>query len=140
MSDNKIIDLYKKGLSRKLIAKNLGISEWKVRCAIRQQHTKVIKAKEFKTNEDIRLSKVSVSKSPELKKAIILSDIHVPYHDQAALSVALAYAKDYAPDMIVLNGDIIDFYGASSYRQDSKRFENGKRYDGRQPKSRQHNN
>jgi len=123
MSDNKIIELYRKGLSRKLIAKTLGISEWKVRCAIRQQHTKAIKAKEFKTNDSIRLNKVSVSKNQNLRKALILSDIHVPYHDQAALAVALAYAKDYGPDIIVLNGDIIDFYGASSYRQDPIRID-----------------
>lgn len=123
MSDNKIIDLYRKGLSRKIIAKNLGISEWKVRCAIRQQHTKTIKAKEFKTQDDIRLDKVSISKNNTLKKAIVLSDIHVPYHDQAALSVALAYTKEYCPDIIILNGDIIDFYGASSYRQDPIRID-----------------
>lgn len=123
MSDNKIIELYRKGHSRKIIAKTLGISEWKVRCAIRQQHTKSIKAKEFKTNDNIRLNKVSVSKNQNLKKAIILSDIHIPYHDQAALAVALAYAKDYAPDIFILNGDIIDFYGASSYRQDPIRID-----------------
>ena len=51
-------------------------------------------------------------------KTLILSDIHVPYHDEKALEIALAYGDKYKPDSILLNGDTIDFYGISRWQKD----------------------
>lgn len=48
----------------------------------------------------------------------ILSDIHFPYHDEDALVAAINYLKEYQPDTIILNGDILDFYGLSSFDKD----------------------
>lgn len=59
------------------------------------------------------------TRKPNLK-VIVLSDIHIPYQDQNALNLALAYMDDYQPDVIVLNGDIADFYGVSSYSKTKK--------------------
>lgn len=53
-------------------------------------------------------------------KVIVLSDIHLPYHDGNALRIALNYMDDCQPDTIVLNGDIADFYGVSSYSKTKK--------------------
>jgi predicted phosphodiesterase len=53
-------------------------------------------------------------------KIIVLSDIHLPYHDPNALRIALEYMDDCQPDTIVLNGDIADFYGVSSYAKTKK--------------------
>lgn len=47
------------------------------------------------------------------KEILVLSDIHIPFHDKKALNIALQYAKDC--DTILLNGDIIDFYGLSRF-------------------------
>lgn len=63
-------------------------------------------------------SNIEVRK-PNLK-VVVLSDIHIPYQDQNALNLALAYMDDYQPDVIVLNGDIADFYGVSSYSKTKK--------------------
>lgn len=51
-------------------------------------------------------------------KTLILSDIHIPYHDDVALNVALTFADTYKPDSILLNGDTIDFYAISRWEKD----------------------
>lgn len=46
---------------------------------------------------------------------LILSDVHVPYHDRQALSLAVAAGKRVGANHIILDGDILDFYQASSF-------------------------
>lgn len=50
-----------------------------------------------------------------LKKLLILNDIHFPYHDPVALKTAIDRAVEEKVDSILLNGDILDFYGLSSF-------------------------
>lgn len=50
-----------------------------------------------------------------------LSDIHVPYHDKAALQVAVKEAKKRKSDVILLNGDGIDFYGISRFEKNPEK-------------------
>ena len=47
------------------------------------------------------------------KEILVLSDIHIPFHNKRALNIALQYAGEC--DTILLNGDIIDFYSLSRY-------------------------
>lgn len=54
-------------------------------------------------------------------RALIVSDIHIPFHDKGALDTAIAYGRKIVPDTIILNGDIADFYRASSHDQDPLR-------------------
>jgi predicted phosphodiesterase len=54
-------------------------------------------------------------------KVLILSDIHIPYHDEVAVSTAIAFGKKKKPDVIILNGDIGDFYGVSRHDKDPRR-------------------
>ena len=54
-------------------------------------------------------------------KVMILSDIHIPYHDEAAVTAAIAHGKKKKPDVIILNGDIGDFYGVSRHDKDPRR-------------------
>ena len=62
-------------------------------------------------------------KLPKVNNNILfLSDIHLPYHDINALTLAIKYGKDQNVNTIYLNGDIMDLYKASDYEQDvSKR-------------------
>ena len=46
---------------------------------------------------------------------LILSDLHIPYHDKAFLETVLTFADERKPDVIVLLGDIIDFYQISRF-------------------------
>jgi len=54
-------------------------------------------------------------------KVLILSDIHIPYHDEVAVAAAIAHGKKKKPDVIILNGDIGDFYGVSRHDKDPRR-------------------
>ena len=52
------------------------------------------------------------------KKILILSDIHFPYHNAAALRAAINYGIEQQVDCIILNGDILDFYQLSDFSKD----------------------
>lgn len=54
------------------------------------------------------------------KRILVLSDIHVPYHDGPALQAALKYGDSYKPDLVLLNGDIVDFHAISRYQKDPR--------------------
>lgn len=51
----------------------------------------------------------------------VLSDIHVPYHDKSALETAVKECKRHKCDVVLLNGDTIDFYGISRFEKDPER-------------------
>ena len=56
------------------------------------------------------------------EQALILSDVHIPFHDPQALEVALDYGEKRKPTLIILNGDIADHYAISRFATDpSKR-------------------
>jgi predicted phosphodiesterase len=52
------------------------------------------------------------------KNILLLSDVHIPYHDINAVTLALDYGKEKKVDTILLNGDIIDFYQLSRFEKD----------------------
>ena len=122
--EQSIVDLRSKGLGRTKIARALNITEWKVRVTERRRLSGLLKEKEKgrKTTQRIRLKKIKKSKA-KVTRAVVLSDIHIPYHDQGVLAIAMEYMLDYKPEHIVLNGDIVDFYTASSYRKDPLRID-----------------
>lgn len=55
-------------------------------------------------------------------KVLSLSDLHVPYHSPTAVNAAVEYGKSRKPDVLLLNGDLADFYSISRHQKDpSKR-------------------
>lgn len=54
-------------------------------------------------------------------KVLVLSDIHVPYHSKEAVEAAVKYGKRLKPDVVLLDGDICDFYRISRFQQDPKK-------------------
>ena len=52
---------------------------------------------------------------------LILSDIHAPYHNIAALSLAIDYGKAENINTVVLNGDIIDNHFQSKFQADLRK-------------------
>lgn len=46
---------------------------------------------------------------------LLLSDVHLPYHDEQVLAEALTFAKAAKLRLCVLNGDILDLHWASDY-------------------------
>jgi predicted phosphodiesterase len=102
------------GQSQKSVAREFGVTEWRVRTVMRAETTRqIVRRKKL----EVRLRVVNRLPVP-VHRCLVFSDIHIPYHDQAALAVAMRYAQDCKPDTIVLNGDILDAHEVSSHPRD----------------------
>lgn len=89
---------------------------------------------QFKRTEEQKKEAMKVKKIPESdyqkveefvfpkgnNRILVLSDIHIPYHDIEALTTALEYGKTLNPNAILLNGDTIDMYQASRFIKDRR--------------------
>lgn len=56
----------------------------------------------------------------------VLSDIHIPFHDETAFAAAVKYSADRKPDVLLINGDYGDFYAQSRFMKNprSRDFKN----------------
>ena len=54
----------------------------------------------------------------EFKRALVIQDVHIPYHDSKAVTLALDEGKRKGVDCIIINGDLCDFYAISSWDKD----------------------
>jgi len=54
-------------------------------------------------------------------RILSLSDVHIPYHDKKAIELTIDYAKKKIdPNVIYLNGDIMDVYQGSRFIKDRR--------------------
>lgn len=53
-------------------------------------------------------------------KALVLCDIHSPYHDEKAVEIALRAGLDEGCDKVILLGDVQDNYAASKWQTDPR--------------------
>lgn len=51
----------------------------------------------------------------------ILSDVHLPYHDEQAVLAAVEYLKEAKINGLLINGDLLDFYGISTHEKDPRK-------------------
>ena len=54
----------------------------------------------------------------EKAKILLLSDIHVPFHDKRAVDTAFNYGVKHSADVILLNGDIFDHWSESTHEKE----------------------
>lgn len=54
------------------------------------------------------------------KRALIINDVHLPYHDVEAITTTFNFARKEKPDVVILNGDIIDCFLLSRFSKDPK--------------------
>jgi predicted phosphodiesterase len=54
-------------------------------------------------------------------RILLLSDIHVPYHNIEAITKAIEYGKEKNVNAIVFNGDTLDCYALSRYEKDPRK-------------------
>ena len=66
---------------------------------------------ENKVNEMID----KMEKKDKYKKVMVTSDYHIPYMNKDSYEIMKGYAKDYKPDIFVINGDLIDLYSVSKF-------------------------
>lgn len=70
------------------------------------------------------LNEATVWRLPKaVKSVLLLSDIHLPFHDEKALQTALEYGKQHEVDAIFLNGDTLDFYQLSFHEKDIRQVD-----------------
>jgi len=72
------------------------------------------KAGEYKIPKSL-VPKKRIVRIPD-GKTLLLSDIHLPFHDVEAVECALNHCPD--ADNIILNGDTVDFYATSRWESD----------------------
>lgn len=53
----------------------------------------------------------------EFKRALVLFDVHIPYHARKPLEMAVKYGREFRPDCIILGGDVVDFYAVSFWEK-----------------------
>jgi predicted phosphodiesterase len=53
-------------------------------------------------------------------KVLLIHDVHIPYHETEPLITALKYGKDRKPDIVLLNGDVIDCHAVSFWQKDPR--------------------
>ena len=53
--------------------------------------------------------------------ALVLCDLHVPYHNAKFIEAAIGQGKHYGCDFIMLNGDIMDCYAISRWETDPRK-------------------
>ena len=51
---------------------------------------------------------------------VILSDLHIPDHDEKSLALVMRFIADFKPDFIYLLGDQVNFTKISKYEQDPR--------------------
>lgn len=56
------------------------------------------------------------------QRALFISDIHFGVQNDKALATFLAFARDAKPDLIVVNGDVYDFWGISRFDKEVERW------------------
>jgi hypothetical protein len=54
-------------------------------------------------------------------KYLILGDVHVPYHDEVALQIALEYGFKVGVTGVIYDGDYFDFYSLSKFVKDPRK-------------------
>ena len=55
------------------------------------------------------------------KKIAVISDLQVPFHDVDAIKNAFKHINLQKCDCMLINGDLVDFYGLSSYEKDPRK-------------------
>ena len=58
-----------------------------------------------------------------MKKILACPDIHFPYEDKKAWKLFLKVIKEIGPDIVVLTGDIIDFYAVSRFPKKKRKYD-----------------
>lgn len=66
---------------------------------------------------------------PYYERTLILNDIHLPYHDNDAITAAIDYGLRNEPQAILLNGDVLDIHQLSFFERDPKKKDFGKELD-----------
>jgi len=51
----------------------------------------------------------------EYKKTVVIGDVHIPFQDKVSVSLVLSFLRFYHPEVVILNGDILDCFSISKF-------------------------
>lgn len=54
------------------------------------------------------------------RRVLVISDLHVPYHDVEAMQCAIDYGISHEADTVLINGDLMDFHTLSRFMKDPR--------------------
>jgi predicted phosphodiesterase len=54
-------------------------------------------------------------------RVLVISDLHIPYYDRKATICALKYGQELGANVVLLNGDIADFFALSFWENDPRK-------------------
>lgn len=74
----------------------------------------------LKLPEGIKSLNWNVFKIIGTNRILNLSDIHIPYHDKIAVELAIKRGLEFKPTIVLLNGDILDFFSLSRWETNPK--------------------
>jgi hypothetical protein len=57
----------------------------------------------------------------QFKKVLLISDIHIPYHNPNDIKACFKYAKEQGVDCVFINGDMLDYHGLSFHEKDIRK-------------------
>lgn len=78
----------------------------------------ISKVKNFGFEESLGNEYLSFKLPDEIRKIGVISDVHYPFHDLEALTIAIQYLLKEEIQALYLNGDIFDFYSISRHEKD----------------------
>lgn len=71
---------------------------------------------------EVPIDSSAVDRADNPGSTLVISDIHVPIHDERALASVIAFARDKRPEVIVINGDLLDCWLISSHDKEVDRL------------------
>lgn len=73
----------------------------------------------FRKGEDVQVKDFIF---PEHKRTLLISDLHIPYHETDAIEEAIKTAEKHDVDSVLINGDMLDLYKCSRFTKDPTRM------------------
>lgn len=117
--------LIESGMGKKKIGEEIGVSEWQIRKLTGSTGKRPLSSVRPDSNNIPTFSPAippPLTIKPEGRLTVaFVSDVHFPFHDEKALRVFLDVVRDIQPEIIVLGGDIVDFYETSRFAKDPTR-------------------
>lgn len=92
-------------------------------CAAKAKRVRELEQQDQLFESPREFSELEILQVPDGYKVLILNDHQIPFHDRDVIGAVHTFARDLDPDLIILNGDIFDFYQISTFSQNpSRRF------------------
>lgn len=105
----------KTGLKNRKIIKDKSLIEKKMRSS----HNGLHNPYKFPESYEIKRDPFILPKAN--KNILVISDLHIPYHNIDAITLAFDYGKKEKVDTIIINGDLLDFYQLSRFHKDPRK-------------------